>query len=78
MTHRYYHSVLPIKGYLEINFNYLRGAFAEVGLLVHQKGGTIECRWPVSAWEYNPVAPVAANTGTWNKDRIAQGKEGFK
>lgn len=56
---------LPLKDYPEIDFKYLRGTFAEVGLLVHEKGDTIECRWPVSAWDYNPVAPVAANTGDW-------------
>lgn len=56
---------LPLKDYPEIDFKYLRGTFAEVGLLVHQNGDTIECRWPVSAWDYNPVAPVAANTGDW-------------
>lgn len=56
---------LPLKDYPEIDFKYLRGTFAEVGLLVHQKGDTIECRWPVSAWDCNPAAPVAANTGDW-------------
>ena len=56
---------LPLKDYPEIDFKYLRGAFAEVGLLVHQKGDTIECRWPVSAWDNFPVAPVTANAGDW-------------
>lgn len=54
---------LPLKDYPEIDFKYLRGTFAEVGLLVHQKGDTIECRWPVSAWDYFPVATVTANAG---------------
>lgn len=56
---------LPIKDYPEIDFKYLRGAFAEVGFLVHQKGDVLECRWPVSAWDYFPVAPVTANAGDW-------------
>ena len=56
---------LPLKGYPEIDFKYLRGTFAEVGLLVHQKGGTIECRWPVSAWDYFTVDPVTIIEGDW-------------
>ena len=54
---------LPLKDYPEIDVKYLRGAFAEVGFLVHQVGDTLECRWPVSAWDYFPIDPVAANAG---------------
>lgn len=56
---------LPLTEYPEADFKYLRGAFAEVGFLVHQKGDVLECRWPVSAWDYFPVAPVTANAGDW-------------
>lgn len=56
---------LSLAEYPEVDFKYLRGTFAEVGLLVHQKGDTLECRWPVSAWDYFPVAPVTANAGDW-------------
>lgn len=54
---------LSLAEYPDIDFKYLRGTFAEVGLLVHQKGDVLECRWPVSAWDYFPIAPVAANAG---------------
>ena len=56
---------LPLKDYPEIDFKYLRGTFAEVGLLVHQKGEVIECRWPVSAWDYFPMPPVTSIEGDW-------------
>ena len=56
---------LSLKDYPEIDFKYLRGTFAEVGLLVHQKGDTIECRWPVSAWDYFTVDPVTSIEGDW-------------
>ena len=56
---------LPLKDYPEIDFNYLRGTFAEVGLLVHQKGDTLECRWPVSAWDYFPIDQVTSIEGDW-------------
>ena len=56
---------LPLKDYPEIDFKYLRGTFAEVGLLVHQKGDTLECRWPVSAWDYFPIDPVTSIEGDW-------------
>lgn len=56
---------LPLKDYPEIDFKYLRGTFAEVGLLVHQKGDTIECRWPVSAWDYFPIDQVTSIEGDW-------------
>lgn len=45
---------LPLTDYPNIDFKYLRGSFAEVGFLVHQVGEALECRWPVSAWEYSP------------------------
>ena len=56
---------LPLTDYPNIDFKYLRGSFAEVGLLVHQKGDTLECRWPVSAWDYFPVDPVTSIEGDW-------------
>ena len=56
---------LSLAEYPDVDFKYLRGTFAEVGLLVHQKGDVLECRWPVSAWDYFPVAPVTANAGDW-------------
>jgi len=56
---------LPLKDYPEIDFKYLRGTFAEVGLLVHQKGDTIECRWPASAWDYFPIDQVTSIEGDW-------------
>ena len=54
--------------YPDVDFKYLRGTFAEVGLLVHQKGDTLECRWPVSAWDYFPIDPVTSIEGDWNED----------
>lgn len=56
---------LSLAEYPDVDFKYLRGAFAEVGLLVHQKGDTIECRWPVSAWDNFPIAPVTSIEGDW-------------
>ena len=56
---------LSLKDYPEIDFKYLRGTFAEVGLLVHQKGDTIECCWSVSAWDYFTVDPVTSIEGDW-------------
>lgn len=56
---------LSLAEYPDVDFKYLRGTFAEVGLLVHQKGDTLECRWPVSAWDYFPIAPVTSIEGDW-------------
>lgn len=56
---------LQLKDYPEIDFKYLRGTFAEVGLLVHQKGDALECRWPVSAWDNFPVDQVTSIEGDW-------------
>ena len=56
---------LPLTDYPNIDFKYLRGSFAEVGFLVHQKGEVLECRWPVSAWDNFPVDPVTSIEGDW-------------
>lgn len=56
---------LSLAEYPDVDFKYLRGTFAEVGLLVHQKGDTLECRWPVSAWDYLPIDPVTSIEGDW-------------
>ena len=45
---------LSLAEYPDVDFKHLRGSFAEVGFLVHQVGEALECRWPVSAWEYSP------------------------
>lgn len=56
---------LPLAEYPDVDFKYLRGTFAEVGLLVHQKGDVLECRWPVSAWDYFPIDQVTSIEGDW-------------
>lgn len=56
---------LPLNEYPDADFKYLRGSFAEVGLLVRQTGDVIECRWPVSAWNYFPIDQVTSIEGDW-------------
>lgn len=56
---------MPLAEYPDVDFKYLRGTFAEVGLLVHQKGEALECRWPVSAWDYFPIDQVTSIEGDW-------------
>lgn len=56
---------LSLAEYPDVDFKYLRGTFAEVGLLVHQKGDVLECRWPVSAWDYFPIDQVTSIEGDW-------------
>ena len=63
---------MPLAEYPDVDFKYLRGTFAEVGLLVQQKGDIVECHWPVSAWKYFPIAPIFEGSTSTNINSITQ------